>query len=188
VGTRRPSDISRTLRAREKYYKDPSYCEFCGTRIEIGENQTPSQAKRKYCSHSCAASATNRSSPKRRPEGKCHQCLIAINSTRMYCGAACKSKASYERRKVDPKSSVTAVIEWRRRLKRKAIEHKGGKCEECGYNKCADAMDFHHIDPTEKDFQIGGSTRSWEKVVTELDKCKLLCANCHRELHSVLRG
>ena len=71
-------------------------------------------------------------------------------------------------------------------IKVKAVEYKGGCCEKCGYNKYVGALEFHHLDPTQKDFAIGskGYTRSWEKVKKELDKCILVCANCHREIHS----
>lgn len=76
-----------------------------------------------------------------------------------------------------------AIVEIRRRLKVKAIAYKGGKCEICGYSKCPAAFDFHHVDPSVKDFGISGNTRSFEKLRPELDKTMLLCANCHRELH-----
>ena len=67
-----------------------------------------------------------------------------------------------------------------------AIEYKGGKCEKCGYSRCMEALEFHHCDPTQKDFSISskGYTRSWDKVRSELDKCMMLCANCHREFHA----
>lgn len=86
------------------------------------------------------------------------------------------------------KCQVEAVQKRRDKIKQMAIEYKGGCCEICGYNKCKDALDFHHLDPNEKDFGIGekGYTRSWEKVKTELDKCQLVCANCHREIHSAV--
>ena len=75
----------------------------------------------------------------------------------------------------------------RRRIKVKkiAIEYKGGKCEICGYDKCVSALEFHHIDSTKKDFGISekGYTRSFTKIKEELDKCILVCANCHREIH-----
>ena len=66
-----------------------------------------------------------------------------------------------------------------------AIEYKGGKCMICGYDKCNKALEFHHIDSGRKDFGISakGYTRSWQKVKSELEKCILICANCHRELH-----
>lgn len=68
-------------------------------------------------------------------------------------------------------------------IKRKGVAYLGGECENCGYNKCVEALDFHHIDPTKKDFSIASEGTSWKKVQPELDKCKLLCATCHRELH-----
>lgn len=66
-----------------------------------------------------------------------------------------------------------------------AVEYKGGRCENCGYDRCLGALEFHHLDPTKKDFNISskGYTRSWERVREELDKCVMLCANCHREIH-----
>lgn len=73
----------------------------------------------------------------------------------------------------------------RKRLKQKAVEYLGGKCKICGYNKCLKALDFHHINPKEKEFNISYfiNAKSWETIKEELDKCILLCANCHRELH-----
>lgn len=76
------------------------------------------------------------------------------------------------------------VISKRRRLKEKLVEYKGGKCEICGYNKCIDALEFHHKDPNEKDFSISGKSVSLERLKKEVDKCILVCANCHREIHS----
>jgi hypothetical protein len=87
-------------------------------------------------------------------------------------------------------ANADAVTRWRRRQKLKAIEYKGGSCIRCGYNTCVSALEFHHRDPTQKDFPIGGngSTRAWAKVEIELDKCDLVCANCHREIHALLGG
>lgn len=74
----------------------------------------------------------------------------------------------------------------RYRLKVKSVEYKGGCCENCGYNKDLSALEFHHLDPNEKDFGIGakGYTMSWDEVTKELDKCILVCSNCHHEIHS----
>jgi hypothetical protein len=84
--------------------------------------------------------------------------------------------------------NVAAVQKRRRKIKQLSIEYKGGGCERCGYNKCSRALEFHHLDPSEKDFGIGhkGYTRSWEKVKKELDKCIMVCANCHAEIHEEL--
>ena len=80
---------------------------------------------------------------------------------------------------------IKAVAKRRRKIKALAIEYKGKKCQVCGYNKYQGALDLHHING-EKEFSIGekGYTRSWEKVKAELDKCILVCANCHRELEA----
>lgn len=86
------------------------------------------------------------------------------------------------------KCAVESVVKRRRIVKEKAIIYKGGKCCICGYNKYNGALDFHHIDPNEKSFTIGsyGHCRAWKKVQKELDKCILLCSNCHKELHGGL--
>jgi DNA-binding CsgD family transcriptional regulator len=76
-----------------------------------------------------------------------------------------------------------AVIEWRRRTKLKLVEYKGGKCQLCDYNKSLSALHFHHLDPNEKDFSISGKSLSFEKLKTEVDKCILVCSNCHSEIH-----
>jgi hypothetical protein len=78
------------------------------------------------------------------------------------------------------------TVERQLQFKQKCVEYKGGKCELCGYNKCNSALDFHHKDPTEKEFTIAHArlTTFNEKIKMELDKCSLLCANCHRETHS----
>jgi hypothetical protein len=69
-------------------------------------------------------------------------------------------------------------------LKRECIRYKGGKCQQCGYDKCQAALEFHHIDPSTKEFSLGKfKCSSLEKVREELGKCVLLCANCHREAH-----
>ena len=83
---------------------------------------------------------------------------------------------------------IRAVHARRRKVRQMAVEYKGSKCEMCGYDRCIDALEFHHADPTKKDFGISnkGYTRSWKKVQEELDKCMMICANCHRELHAKL--
>lgn len=83
------------------------------------------------------------------------------------------------------KCQTEATQKRRDKVKELAVEYKGGKCEICGYNKYFGALEFHHKDPSQKDFGISskGYTRSWEKVKEELDKCIMVCANCHREIH-----
>lgn len=84
----------------------------------------------------------------------------------------------------DQEKLKTNVKAWRKRTKELLVEYKGGKCEFCGYDKCLEALEFHHIDETTKEFAVSGSTKSLEKQKKEADKCYMLCANCHRELHA----
>jgi len=62
----------------------------------------------------------------------------------------------------------------------------GGKCSICGYNKCFNALDFHHKNG-DKEGVMSKLTKDFskEKSLKEARKCILLCANCHRELHSM---
>lgn len=78
-----------------------------------------------------------------------------------------------------------AVKKRRIKIREMACEYAGGKCTICGYSKCKRALSFHHKDPKKKDFGLsdGGITRSWEKTRKEIDKCVLLCMNCHMEVH-----
>jgi hypothetical protein len=73
------------------------------------------------------------------------------------------------------------------KFKTQCVNYKGGRCEKCGYDRYVGALDFHHKDPNEKEFCISRikSRLFDEKVIQELDKCELLCSNCHRELHQV---
>lgn len=82
--------------------------------------------------------------------------------------------------------NIRAVSKRRRAVKALAIEYKGGKCQLCGYNKYQGALDLHHVDPKQKEFNISrkGHSRSWERVKKEIDKCILVCANCHREVEA----
>lgn len=81
---------------------------------------------------------------------------------------------------------IAAVAKRRRRLKQMVVEYKGGKCSLCGYNRCISAFDLHHLDEGTKEFGLStrGLTRSWVKLKAEADKCILVCANCHREIHA----
>ena len=79
---------------------------------------------------------------------------------------------------------IVAVKKRRKKIKLLSIAYKGGQCQLCGYKRYAGALELHHINKAEKSFGIGekGYTRAWEKVKAELEKCILLCANCHREV------
>lgn len=104
---------------------------------------------------------------------KWHLCTNDVpDGKRKYCSTKCKNKGT--------------VTTFRYEQKKKAIEYKGGQCKICGYNKYHGALHFHHLDPKLKDFSLSktGQTYVWEDVQKELDKCILLCANCHAEVHA----
>ena len=74
-------------------------------------------------------------------------------------------------------------------LKQKCVKYKGGCCQRCQYSKSIRALCFHHLDPTQKEFQISGKhCYRWEKIKIELDKCILLCNNCHAEVHDEIES
>lgn len=84
-------------------------------------------------------------------------------------------------------ANKASVIKRRKQNKLLLVEYKGGKCERCGYDKCIDALEFHHINPSTKETKNLGTTAAIEKQKAEADKCILVCANCHREIHHELR-
>ena len=82
-------------------------------------------------------------------------------------------------------------------IKKKAVEYKGGECEICGYDQCLDNLVFHHVDPNSKSdklrmkrskhvYSVTGFSRKWEKVKAEIDKCVMVCRNCHGEIEAGL--
>ena len=80
--------------------------------------------------------------------------------------------------------SSEAVAARRRRVKAILVAEAGGCCVLCGYGRFAGALQFHHVDPTAKRFQLSfnGVPRAVEHLREEARKCVLLCANCHAEV------
>ena len=97
-----------------------------------------------------------------------------------------KDKRTYADRREE---LILAVAKRRRKIKEMSIAYKGGKCQICGYSKYGGALDLHHVNPDTKEFGIAdkGYTRSWERIQKELDKCILVCANCHREVEGGIK-
>jgi transposase len=81
---------------------------------------------------------------------------------------------------------VDYVSTRRRRVKAQLVVEAGGRCAVCGYDRHVGALQFHHLEPSEKSFTIshGGIARALEKARVEASKCILLCANCHAEVES----
>lgn len=77
------------------------------------------------------------------------------------------------------------VTDWRKRTKIRIVQAMGGCCVCCGYNKHPEVLQLHHLNPDEKEFELSSlraNPKKWTKIVEELRKCVLLCANCHTEV------
>ena len=147
-------------------------CLWCGKQVEGNKNK-------KYCCRSCQQKASRN----RQKQGintlqhickKCGKTFIIKDNgySRRYC---------YDCVPQIPKSGA----ENRKIIKKWALEYKGSKCAICGYNKCNSALEFHHLDTSKKDFCISDRNLilDWNLIKEELDKCILVCSNCHREIH-----
>jgi DNA-directed RNA polymerase subunit RPC12/RpoP len=82
--------------------------------------------------------------------------------------------------------SSEAVARRRRRVKEILVAEAGARCALCGYDRCSRALGFHHVDPQTKRFGLaeGGVARSLGEARAEVEKCVLLCANCHAEVEA----
>lgn len=112
--------------------------------------------------------------------------MIRFTAICIHHGETIFTRDKHDNHKRCLKCRSIAVQKRRDKIKLMAIEYKGGCCSRCKYNDCIAALEFHHLDPAQKEFglSVRGITRSWEKVKAELDKCVLVCANCHREIHA----
>ena len=187
-------------------------CKFCEKSFNRKPSQIK-RSKNHFCSQSCAAQYNNKTPKKKltnkckqckslirsnlkycnkeckqqykidhQPSHKtCYYCKISKPISNFYNTQ--KRIMSFCKKCSKHYSKIRLQI-----LKLKCLEYKGNKCIKCGYNKCPASLDFHHRDPNEKDFSISKiRITSWEnnkiKLTNELDKCDLLCKNCHAELH-----
>lgn len=104
------------------------------------------------------------------------------------CGNSCRKKFISKQIKnhflvPEEKSSNHSEI------KRTLVNYSGGKCSVCGYSKSLSSLVFHHKNPMDKSFSIcRGITKKFsiKKLLSEVDKCILLCSNCHGEYHDGL--
>jgi len=155
-------------------------CKLCGKLFPfrvIIDGKTIITNRRKYC-FACSPFGKHNTKkltapvsdvPQAIPCGKCGTFADKHESSHSYC-KSCNKNCTMKRQR-DNKNDY--------------INYKGGKCEKCGYFKCPAALQFHHKDPSQKDFGIAQykNVKINDKIRNELDKCLLLCANCHAEEH-----
>jgi hypothetical protein len=114
---------------------------------------------------------------------KCIHCGGKLNGRQTkYCSRKCKNTFNNH----NYQSYQSQQLRGRKR-KLKLIELKGAACSNCGYSKNYSALEFHHINPNIKEFQLdlrSLSNRKWEIILKEVEKCILICSNCHSELHN----
>lgn len=138
-------------------------------------------SKRKFCLE-CSPFRQHNTSQLKYGEDEhiCSKCKKTLPRSEFYLRSGRKNKCSSYCKKCTQQVNNKRIND----NKKKAVEYKGGECQKCGYKKYLGALDFHHIDPSKKDFEIRTlRAYSWQNLKKELDKCILLCANCHRELH-----
>ena len=114
---------------------------------------------------------------------------LRILNRRKYC-LECSPFGKHNTKRLEihaeKRNNSEAVAKRRKNMKMKAIEYKGGKCCICGYDGYSGALEFHHINSDDKEFGISerGWTISWERIRREVDKCILVCSNCHKEIEA----
>lgn len=151
-------------------------CIVCGREVEA------QRTTKKYCSKDCENTARrikwiNR--PKVEKEQQLmpeKECPICNNKFRPKNAAANQRTCCYN-------CMPDGVQLTRGGFLAKLKEARGGKCIKCGYNKCLKALEFHHLDPSKKDFTISNDHFKLLDAVNESKKCILICSNCHKELH-----
>lgn len=146
----------------------------------------PPASPKVYCSSTCAATVTNSTHPKRSVEGNCATCREPIPSKLKYCiehriKARVLTVEELEFRRLE----YNAYMRKRYRTvyperKAKALELLGGSCAQCGETS---DLDFDHISPKTKTIEVTDllDTHSWDSILQEMEKCQLLCKNCHKQ-------
>lgn len=144
-------------------------CQLCGKEFEAKRSDA------KYCSSSCR----NKSSRLNRGlVGK--TCLICGEKFSPKTKSANKRKICYN---CVPDGQTITRSKYIELIKTKLY---GGKCLRCGYDTCTQALDFHHINPAQKDTIVSSAAITIEKAIEESKKCILICSNCHKEFHAGL--
>jgi hypothetical protein len=107
----------------------------------------------------------------------CVQCgEPLIGKRKKYCSDLCKNRSYREAGKYEGYHAAKRAK--RRELLTQIKLEKG--CARCGYKGHPAALDFNHLDPSQKSFRISSDVTSLEKTLAEIAKCEVLCANCHR--------
>lgn len=156
-------------------------CE-CGKEKEVQTSHLRSGATKSCGSFQCKEKREKRENKTNSQYLKicpiCKKQFYTNTNIRIYC---------YECSPLQSDGSAEYQKTKQRAIKHQLVLYKGGKCEQCGYDKCEGALQFHHKNPLEKEFALSQINLSKEldmdSLYKEVDKCELLCANCHAEKH-----
>ncbi len=147
-------------------------CSSCKRKLPISEFALSGGEKRHSRCKTCVANEAKQRYHFRKNNHLCVRC-----GRKVATGHLCKRCLDFD---------VEKAKEKRGKNKRLAIEYLGGKCRRCGLVTLIYTIyDFHHKDEKSKEYQIAKylGSRNWARLKRELDKCTLLCANCHRAIH-----
>lgn len=152
----------------------------------------------RFCSLFCSKARPQTEETKQKLSKKLNLYFEKVNKTSRTCRCgkkihrsnksglclSCKPRVFYpNNHRKNSVMSATYMAAYQLKRKMSLIEYKGGKCIRCGYNKYSGALEFHHRNPDEKEFNLSQFRNSaLERLIKEVDKCDLLCANCHREV------
>jgi hypothetical protein len=176
----------RDLRGRKHCVDCQPYRALKGPRLPV-----PRATKSLIC-----AACGNAFPAKQRIDGKvrslyrrrfCLECspFGARNTSQIPYGLRSSEEFQLARRERRRESFRRSLHKRRRKRKRDLVEIYGGRCVDCGYSTCVEALQFHHRDPSTKDFSLGEFNGSLVRLLKEAEKCDLVCANCHQLRHAI---
>lgn len=148
-------------------------CAFCGQEF------TPNNGKQKCCCRKCNVKLWRKNNPEKakeleRRQNEKRKGIKRYNSE--------KRKEWYSKKRED-KEWVRKINDQynkrREKIQQYLRDYKTSKgCADCGYNGHHVALQFHHIDGNEKEFNVCNA-KSIKQAKEEIEKCIVLCANCH---------
>ena len=116
-------------------------------------------------------------------QSKCETCAGELaGRQRKFCSRKCKNASTNFRHQTYCRQQARGVAR-----KRRLVAEHGGGCTRCGYRRNYAALEWHHVVPSSKAFNLdlrALSNRRFAVILAEIEKCVLLCANCHADLHN----